>query len=302
MTGGWSRSSSTRRIESCAGRVAQWESARFTRERSLVQAQPCPSGFARVLVSGRSSVLWSCPPWPGAWPSWPPMACKIALSERLRRQPHDPGLRAYPGDDARRQRPASPTTDRAGRLGPCGSPASRPQPGQPIGNEAVLAVERLCARVRVGHPQCRRLLGSTTASAMPTPYPCRGRLYTRRARTVASPTSPRRPRAGRTSRSRPAGHPARPQQRGSRDSARRSRGRPKPLPGGQEGRVIENCARHEPSVGLLPAPEIHARLLRDVLDPGRANRHRGPHRRIVAANAVHGCGGRPVAAPTLSAT
>ena len=24
------------------GRVAQWESARFTRERSLVQAQPCP--------------------------------------------------------------------------------------------------------------------------------------------------------------------------------------------------------------------------------------------------------------------
>ena len=30
------------------GRVAQWESARFTRERSLVQAQPCPSGFAGI--------------------------------------------------------------------------------------------------------------------------------------------------------------------------------------------------------------------------------------------------------------
>jgi hypothetical protein len=33
------------RVESTAhrGRVAQWESARFTRERSLVRAQPCPS-------------------------------------------------------------------------------------------------------------------------------------------------------------------------------------------------------------------------------------------------------------------
>ena len=32
-----------RRRITCSGRVAQWESARFTRERSLVQAQPCPS-------------------------------------------------------------------------------------------------------------------------------------------------------------------------------------------------------------------------------------------------------------------
>jgi hypothetical protein len=44
------------------GRVAQWESARFTRERSLVQAQPCPSRnprnrhlslYALRLVAGR---------------------------------------------------------------------------------------------------------------------------------------------------------------------------------------------------------------------------------------------------------
>jgi len=30
--------------------------------------------------------------------------------------------------------------------------------GRPVGKEAVLAVERLCTRVRVGHPQRRRLL------------------------------------------------------------------------------------------------------------------------------------------------
>ena len=32
-----------------SGRVAQWESARFTRERSLVRAQPCPSAKALVI-------------------------------------------------------------------------------------------------------------------------------------------------------------------------------------------------------------------------------------------------------------
>jgi hypothetical protein len=41
-------------------------------------------------------------------------------------------------------------------------------------NEAVLAVERLCARVRVGHPQCRGSPGSTTASSSARPVPCRG--------------------------------------------------------------------------------------------------------------------------------
>ncbi len=30
--------------------------------------------------------------------------------------------------------------------------------GRPVGNEAVPAVERLCTRVRVGHPQRHRLL------------------------------------------------------------------------------------------------------------------------------------------------
>ena len=31
------------------GRVAQWESARFTRERSLVRAQPCPSRVEQAV-------------------------------------------------------------------------------------------------------------------------------------------------------------------------------------------------------------------------------------------------------------
>ena len=43
----WSGSDALRRVESATpGRVAQWESARFTRERSLVRAQPCPSKSA----------------------------------------------------------------------------------------------------------------------------------------------------------------------------------------------------------------------------------------------------------------
>jgi Esterase FrsA-like len=59
------------------------------------------------------------------------------------------------------------------------------------------------------------------------------------------------------------------------------RGSPKPLPSSQEARVIEHRVRHEPSIALLPAPDVHARHLGDVLDPGRTNRQRGTHRRIV---------------------
>ena len=43
----------------------------------------------------------------------------------------------------------------------CADHADLPHPldlGRPVGNEAVLAVERLCTRVRVGHPQRHRLL------------------------------------------------------------------------------------------------------------------------------------------------
>jgi hypothetical protein len=116
---------------------------------------------------------------------------------------------------------------------------------------------------------------------VPTQHPCRGRLHTHRANTAASPTPPRRPRRARhrdpDQLVTPLGHSnavlaiALVGQRGS----------PKPLPSSQEAWVIENCVRHEPSIGLLPAPDIHARHLRDVLDPGRANRQRGTHRRIV---------------------
>ena len=43
------------------GRVAQWESARFTRERSLVQAQPCPSRTCKMrqLDSRARSGAWA---------------------------------------------------------------------------------------------------------------------------------------------------------------------------------------------------------------------------------------------------
>ena len=129
--------------------------------------------------------------------------------------------------------------------------------GGPIGNEAVLAVERLGARVRVGYPQCRRLLRiDDPPRAVPIQHPCRGRLHTRRAHTVASPIPPGRPRAGPTSRSRPAGRRARPPQRGSRDSARRSnaalqnRSRAR-----HEARVIENCVRHE-ILGRSPCQQL----------------------------------------------
>ena len=43
--------------------------------------------------------------------------------------------------------------------------------GRSVGNEAVLAVERLCARFPVGHPQRHRLLRSRTASSSAGPAP-----------------------------------------------------------------------------------------------------------------------------------
>jgi hypothetical protein len=144
--------------------------------------------------------------------------------------------------------------------------------GRPVGNEAVLAVERLCARVLVGHPQRHRLLRIDD------------RLQQRRPRIRAvmgwihiEHIELSRPRC-----------------RGVQRRARHSdpdqlaiplgdshavlaialvgqRGSPKPLPSSQEAWVIEHRVRHESPIGLLPAPHIHARHLRDVLDPSRAN-------------------------------
>jgi hypothetical protein len=72
--------------------------------------------------------------------------------------------------------------------------------------------------------------GSSPANWTPAQHPCRGRPHTHRAHTAASPTPPRRPRAGLTWRSRPARRPARRQPRGSRDSARRSTRQSKTAP------------------------------------------------------------------------
>src|SRR5437763_9299624 len=63
------------------------------------------------------------------------------------------------------------------------------------------------------------------------------------------------------------------------------RGGPETLPCSQEARGVEHRVRHESPIRLLPAPHIHARHLRDVLDPGRANSQRGTHRRIVDSRA-----------------
>src|SRR6266496_4127517 len=65
------------------------------------------------------------------------------------------------------------------------------------------------------------------------------------------------------------------------------RGSPKPLPNGQEAWVVEHCVRHESPIRLLPAPHIHARHLRDVLDPSRANSQQRAHRRIVGRQPRH---------------
>jgi hypothetical protein len=70
-----------------------------------------------------------------------------------------PAAEAHPSDGACRER--------AGRAGlptvlQAADHADLPHPvldlGRSVGNEAVLAVERLCSRVRVGHPQRRRLV------------------------------------------------------------------------------------------------------------------------------------------------
>ena len=44
------RRTRARRIICPLGRVAQWESARFTRERSLVRNQPCPLDLRAALI------------------------------------------------------------------------------------------------------------------------------------------------------------------------------------------------------------------------------------------------------------
>ncbi len=104
--------------------------------------------------------------------------------------------------------------------------------GRPVGNEAELAVERLCPRVRIGHPQRHRLvrIDDDLQQRPPRYHPCPGRSRARRC-TTASPTPLRRPRAGPTWRSRSAPRPARRRPFGSRDTARRSARRSRTVPG-----------------------------------------------------------------------
>jgi hypothetical protein len=56
--GPWSPAAASVGVESAhPGRVAQWESARFTREKSLVRTQPCPS---KVLQMGLFCSVLEC--------------------------------------------------------------------------------------------------------------------------------------------------------------------------------------------------------------------------------------------------
>jgi hypothetical protein len=116
---------------------------------------------------------------------------------------------------------------------------------------------------------------------VPTQHPCRGRLH--HIEHIQLPRPRRRGVQGRARHRDPdqLGIPLGHSNAVLAIALVGHRGSPKPLPSSQEAGVIENCVRHEPSIGLPPAPDIHARHLRDVLDPGTANRQRGTHRRIV---------------------
>jgi hypothetical protein len=116
-------------------------------------APPCSPSPARSLHPSWPTSSASVPAKPPPGPSLP-HATGATTSPAAR-----PAAEAHPSDDAcpgARRRAGLPTVLHAA------DHADLPHPaldlGRPVGNEAVLAVERLCARVRVGHPQRRRLL------------------------------------------------------------------------------------------------------------------------------------------------
>jgi len=160
--------------------------------------------------------------------------------------------------------------------------------GRPVGNEAVLAVERLCTRVRVGDPQRHRLLRIDD------------RLQQRRSSTCAVVGGiyiehiqlPRPRRSGIQGRARHGDPDQLAVPFGDSHAILAialvgQRGSPKPLPNGQEAWVVEHCVRHQSPIRLLSAPHMHARHLHDIPDPSRANSQRRAHRRIVGRHPQH---------------
>jgi hypothetical protein len=151
-------------------------------------------------------------------------------------------------------------------------------PGRPVGGEAVLAVERLRARVGIGDPQrcwLRRaedgleqcppgagaVVGCVDVEHVQLPRP-RGHGILGRSRhgdpgQLAAPLGDR--------------HAVAAVALAGQDSS------PHPLAGRREARVVEHGVRHEPAVRLLPAPHVHARHLRHVLNLGRPDDQRGTH-------------------------
>ena len=154
--------------------------------------------------------------------------------------------------------------------------------GRPVGNEAVLAVERVRARVGIGDPERRRLRGVDDCLQQRSPSTCAvvGCIHVEH---IQLPRPRRRSVQGRARHGDPDQFaiPLGDSRPVLAISLVGQRGSPEPLPSSQEARIIEHRIRHEPPIRLLPAPHIYTRHLRNVLDPGRANSQRGTHRRIV---------------------
>ena len=175
-----------------------------------------------------------------------------------------------------------------GARGPYGSPAPRPRPG-PSRRQRIRASGRTPVREGSGRPP----------TAPPTP-PVDDRLQQRPPSTravvgrihIEHVQLPRPCRVGVQGRARHGD----PDQLAIPLGDSRAvlaialvgqRGSPEPLPSSQEAWVIEHRVRHESPIRLLPGPNIHARHLRDILDPSRANSQRGTHRRIVGRGTLY---------------